>query len=637
MNREQVSKLQREGLPQLQRSYKLDRGLIDRDARTAEVVASTDSPVERLFGEEILSHDDGAVDLARFNDGAAVLVNHDPDQHVGVVEQGSANVTGGKLRATLRFSTSPEGEKIFNDIKTGIRSKVSVGYRINELVLQESDGDRNVYRATSWTPHEVSVVGVPADVKAQVGRDSDVNQPVTIQLTEPMKRNFDVLRNKEEDNPGAGPAAKVEDIEAVKERARADGEREARLKYEKIEKEREEIRALATTVGMQDLAEKAIKEKRTFQEFQSSVIEEQAKRAQPVSSRPVSFAKQAHVNNGEARDLSKFSINRAIRCHLGMEHMDGVEREMVDEARNEAVRAGLQVSGLPIPQVCLFGYGQRDVTASGISEAIQTDIQGPVDFLRERLQTRQLGAQFLTGQTSNLDWPILGRGTKPTHKGEVAASDEYDWTSTALQLRPHRLPVTTELSHQLVIQSSFDAEAKTREILGFEIAAEIDNTALDGSGSGNVPEGILSTSGIGSVDASGGLTWADIIEFESDIAAANADVGSMAYLTHPTVRGTLKSTAKDSGSGQFLWEQMGNSPGDGMMNGYRAAVTTQITTAQMIFGVWSKLIIAQWGGLDLVVDNTSKADQGLLRVIAWTFYDHAVEQAAHFSAATNIP
>ena len=71
----------------------------DADTDTFELSFSSETPVARQYGDEVLSHAAGAVDLSRLNDSAPLLFNHNPDQLLGVVD--SARVVGGKGRATV--------------------------------------------------------------------------------------------------------------------------------------------------------------------------------------------------------------------------------------------------------------------------------------------------------------------------------------------------------------------------------------------------------------------------------------------------------------------------------------------------------------------------------------------------------
>ncbi|AHF05510.1 hypothetical protein MARPU_09550 [Marichromatium purpuratum 984] len=159
---------------QSSREARIDLGLglraIDEDARTVEISFSSEAPVERWWGREILDHSPEAVRLERLLDGAPLLLDHDTSQQVGVIE--SARIDSDRIgRAQVRFSRSAKGEEVFQDVRDGIRTKASVGYLIHELVLEHSsDEDGDTYRITDWEPLEASLVSIPADPAVGVGR-----------------------------------------------------------------------------------------------------------------------------------------------------------------------------------------------------------------------------------------------------------------------------------------------------------------------------------------------------------------------------------------------------------------------------------------------------------------------------------
>ena len=124
---------------------------------------SSETPVARAFGDEVLSHASGAVDLTRLNDGAPLLWNHDPNQLLGVVER--AEISSGKGRAVVRWGNSPEAQQRRADVEAGVIRNVSVGYQIDQL--EQRDGN---YVATRWTPLEISLVSVAADASVGIGR-----------------------------------------------------------------------------------------------------------------------------------------------------------------------------------------------------------------------------------------------------------------------------------------------------------------------------------------------------------------------------------------------------------------------------------------------------------------------------------
>jgi HK97 family phage prohead protease len=155
------------------RSFDLNRASINEDARTVDVVFSTETDqVERWFGREILDHGPKSVRLQRLANSAPLLLEHNSREQIGVIE--SAAIAGKQGTATVRFSKSEKAQEIFEDIKDGIRSKVSVGYRVHNLQLERSDKQTGVdtYRVTDWEPFEISIVSIPADDSAGVRGES---------------------------------------------------------------------------------------------------------------------------------------------------------------------------------------------------------------------------------------------------------------------------------------------------------------------------------------------------------------------------------------------------------------------------------------------------------------------------------
>jgi HK97 family phage major capsid protein len=198
----------------------------------------------------------------------------------------------------------------------------------------------------------------------------------------------------------------------------------------------------------------------------------------------------------------------------------------------------------------------------------------------------------------------------------------------------------TDISRKLMLQSSIDIEAFVRNDLATVLALAIDSAAITGTGSNNQPTGILEVNGIGSVvGGNDGLApgLSHIIELETDVAVANADVGTLGYLTNAKVRGKLKQTFSNATYGDMpVWD-------GGEMNGYRALVSNQVPSnldkgnstgvcSAIIFGNWSDLIIGQWGTLDLMVDPYTGSTYGTVRVVALQDIDVAVRHAVSFSA-----
>ena len=131
------------------RSQLAEASPVNEDERTVELAFSSEKPVERVFGNEVLDHDPASVDLSRLNDGAPLLLEHNREEQIGVVER--AHIDGDKVgRAVVKFSQSVRAQEIFQDVVDGIRRLVSVGYSVTRFAKEKSDDGLDTVRAMDW-------------------------------------------------------------------------------------------------------------------------------------------------------------------------------------------------------------------------------------------------------------------------------------------------------------------------------------------------------------------------------------------------------------------------------------------------------------------------------------------------------
>lgn len=235
---------QKQFSPQV-RSFDLSRSSINEDERTVDVVFSTETDqVERSWGVEILDHGAKSVRLKRLNNSAPLLLDHDPREQVGVIE--SARIDGKAGAATVRFSRSAKGEEIFQDVKDGIRSKISVGYRVHALVMEKRDKmtGKETYRVIDWEPFEISLVSIPADDGAGVRDAASIFGQRAAELSTSITMENQDHDQERADNATA-PAALAPAETKNEVRAAAEVERELnKLQIAQLAKE-EAARAIA--------------------------------------------------------------------------------------------------------------------------------------------------------------------------------------------------------------------------------------------------------------------------------------------------------------------------------------------------------------------------------------------------------
>ena len=140
-----------------------------------ELSFSSEEPYKRFFGNEILDHSEGCVDLSRLNDIGVVLFNHDRDKVIGKVI--NARVEEGRGKATIEFDDDDFSKGIKKKVDSGTLKAVSVGYLVKEWeeVKKGKSSDDGRFKgecviAKKWLPYEISIVSVPADSTVGVGR-----------------------------------------------------------------------------------------------------------------------------------------------------------------------------------------------------------------------------------------------------------------------------------------------------------------------------------------------------------------------------------------------------------------------------------------------------------------------------------
>lgn len=599
----------------LSRAFNLDREKIDEENRTVQLSFSSDMPVSRWFGMEVLDHSPESVNLERLNDGAPLLMDHNSSDQIGRVEQ--AVVDGKRGNAIVRFSKSARGSEIFNDVIDGIRQNISVGYRIDEMELdsERSTEDEEYYVAKRWSPFEISLVSIPADQSVGISRAAEGDHMSTI-------TNFVEKQMSEEVKTDPVVSAPVVDEAAI-----------ARKAVEDHMKRSNEIDAVVEQhPSLKDLGKEFKNNSRSINDFREVALKS------IDQSKPVTPAIDTSIGMTPA-EAKRFSVVKAVNA-LTTGNWAGAEFER-EASDAQGQKFGKSARGFFIPTE----VQQRDLTAgsaAGGGHTVATELMSDnfIDMLRNRMEVMNLGATMMTNLNGNVAIPKQAGGASAYWVAESGSPTESAPSFSQVTMTPKTVGAFSDISRKLLLQSSIDVENFVRNELATTLALEIDRAAISGSGSSNQPTGILATSGIGSV--AGGTngaapTWANMVALETAVAAANADVGTLNYLTNSAVRGKLLTTEKASGTAQFVWQD-GNT-----VRGYNASVSNQVPSnltkgstsgscSAIIFGNFADLIIGMWGGLDIAVDTSTGSTSGTVRVVALQDVDIAVRNAASFAA-----
>ena len=581
----------------------LNQEFIDEEKRTVRIALTSETPVMRSFGYEILSHDPEDIDMSFMASGRSpLLLDHDPEKQIGVIESYSLDSNTRRTLAQVRFGRSDLATEVFNDVLDGIRQNVSVGYQVTKM--RKDENEKNTYRV-SFFPMEASIVSIPADQSAGVGvaRSNNNNSSKNSEVTK-------MEENKTETK--VEPTVNVEEVRSI-------ASSEAKSNYSK---EVDEILELGARHNKSDLSREAIRKGVSVSDFRGQLLNE-------IGSEPLD-TKEIGLTNKETK---RFSVLKAINAMA-----NPTDRKAQEEAafEFECSRAageiyGRTAQGVLLPPEVLSNWSQRDLNASDDAGLIGQDFRGGdfIDALRNSSAVMQ-NATILSGLTGDVKIPKKTAASSAAFiSSEGGAAGESEMTIGSVTMSPKTLGAFTDVTRQLMVQSSLDVENLIRNDLAGSMAIALDNAGLEGSGSSGNPTGITNTTGINTVSLSSAAapTFAEMVSMETAVAVDNALLGGLVYIVHPSNAGTLKTTEKATNTAQFVYT-------DGLINGYPVVVSAQLTANNYVFGNMSDLLVGLFSGVDLVVDPYTNSSSGTVRVVALQSCDVNVRNAVSFCAAS---
>lgn len=654
-------------VPVMYRTMEIEARAIDVENRIVrDLTFSTESPVRRWFGDEILDHTPAAVDLQRLRTVGSVLLNHDPNRPVARPE--NVRIEDGQGRADARFGTKPLAEEAWTDVREGVIRGVSVGYVPLKMELKEkADGKPPVYRITRWMALEFSLTPVPADAKSKTGvREDDNAQAPVFREGEPVYE-CEVSEPDTQEEEGfpmkkCGKCGRsYEDAAAHEcpEQERREERPTETVRSDVLAEERARVKVigeLAARYGLQELGRQFIENGKPLGEFKDALLEK-------IGAREASIDEIRQVANGNrhpqigmtAKDKRRFSFLRLIR-HLGARHLelraDATKAEAAFELEcclEQAKLLGREPQGVFLPNDVVYGDSmpggrwvapplRRDVTVTTEgADLVQTTILGEafIDLLRNKSVAIQLGT-ILTGLQGDIQLPRLSGGATGSWVNEGVAPTETTQTFDNVGLSPSSVSAFSDLTRKLLIQSSPGVEQIIRNDLATAIGLAIDKASIQGSGTGAEPRGITNTAGTGSVTSGGSLDWGNIVELWSDVAGANADMGTLAFLMSARIAGVAMQTEKATGYPIYCLD----STTMRMLGNFPVYVSNQVPSGLglgcIIFGNWQDLLIGMWDALDLLVDPYSQSQAAITRVRVIHEADVALRRLGSFSTIEDI-
>ncbi|EJV6228569.1 phage major capsid protein [Salmonella enterica] len=635
------------------------------DDRIVELAFSSEAPYSRIYTDqngdpvelkEILVHDKDAVDLDVLNDKASLLFNHEFDNHIGVVVQGSARIDeDGVGRALVKFSQVGQlANETYDKVKEGTMSKVSVGYTVLE---GHADFSKGVYYVTKWQPYEISIVSVPADSSVGVGRslntitdepaNNEENREVEVETEIKPEEEIRSEENKEqeelnneESNSGTGDRSDrseiVEEEKVTPEETRSEeeiknenseelntdtqesdderqnnaetGEEEKPVEvekpFERSQEDTDEIRAIGKHLNIsEDEIQRAIEDKEI-------TVESFKQRALNNITESKTFAKGKNNMTDTIKTLeNRFDLSAALRSLSQEKALEGAEAEYSQEmARQAAQRGRAQRSN------SVF------VPTSALAPVVGTEIRHDsfVDLLLEKSVLGALGVNTLTGLTAPISLPRMNKNATDAF-GFVNENGEGALSDVAFDGVPMSMKTFTgavAISRQSML-SMPNVGALVAEHLIKASRIKLEKLILGNEEVANARAGLVKQLIDAGKVVKCGLTHKDFLVEIAKLTDAGVDEAQIALAMRGALAADLASTLRDQAVAGYIME-------NGKIANRPVHTSGVLAEGAILAGDFSALTIGEWAGLEIDVDTTSLRAKGGTAVRVWADLDWAV-------------
>lgn len=619
----------------------------DEDEVTYRVSLSSETPIKdwSFMPPNVLKHSRDAIDLDGIAErGIPFFVMHrqyDLRSLVGRIV--NVELRNKRLEGDLRFSktNAEEAEFVRGMIDEGTLTDMSISAKpIKIKRIRDDNGDTDRVEWVRWRPLEASAVGIGADQSVGIGRsDSSTSTEETTMSKDKAKPTAGVETVETTETPEERTVARVESGRQAGDENFA-AEREARRA--------DAIRKLGETNSIgEETVEEWVQRGYSLDRVADDILSIHKKRGEAGASRSAIGLSD--------KETGSYSLCRAIlAAHSGDWKNAGFELECHDaiaERMNkipekgsffvplEVQRRANDISDAALQQVAArhgLPHLARDLNVASAGAGgylTQTSNMGFDELLRNASFAFRMGARRLSGLRDNVAIPRQSAAaTAEWLTSETDTAAESQQTFVQLLMSPKTVSAYTELSRQLLLQATVDAEGLVNADLAAVAALAVDAAVLSGSGASGQPEGLDNVTGVGSVTGTS-LAFADILEFQTDVATANVMPMRGGYVTTPAVASLMIQRVKYSSTASPLWE---GSIWQGMMQGFPAMSTNQCAAASMYFGDWDKAVIAEWGVLEVETNPYANFPAGIIGVRAMYSVDVGIRYPAAFSKAASI-
>lgn len=582
----------------------------NNESRTVEISFSSEALIDKGSYYEQLSHNIEDVDLTWANTGfSPVLLDHEVEKHIGVIESATIDTVSRKGRAVVRIATDDKSEQAWIKIKDKVLVNTSIGCKVTGYSVDKESADKPIVRC-KWALQEVSFTALPVDKDVGVQRSeknsdldntkseaestvidsvlppdnvnqvSDVNRSLTkkieVEVTNPITKQ-NQLQNNKKDLKMTIEQLSTEDIQ-----------RAERLRTNEIYAIADEFKASREDV------QRAVESGQAPGEFALAIM--RAKKTQPVQT-------ALGLTNQEAKE---YSIARAVQAIITGDHSDAGYEIEVSRAYAKANGKAHKATSLYVPDEVIRAASANAMTATA-NAAVGLKTRGAwIESLRAKTIAGRLGVNMVGGLVGTLELPkfLTLPQARFVNEGQDGTLDAV--TTGVVTLAPRSVISLVEVTRSMV-NNLPSIEAQLNQELLAAIATRIDQEVF--------ATVLADTDVIANlkVTPASGVNYAEIRALLTKLSNADVNTDVAKFAMNGDVQGYLTSTLKAANTAALFL--MGE---DGKVAGLQSEYSRTVGGDHLLVGDWSKVTVGAWGGIELAADTSTKFASGgtQLRAIA---------------------
>lgn len=576
----------------------------NQEDRTIELSFASEAMIDQGNYFEVLSHNQGDYDFTWLNSqNAPVLLEHDTDDHVGVVQRAWVDESTRKSRAVIKIGTDSESSEVWTKITDGILRNVSVGavatgYRVDRT----ANPDKPIIYV-QWVPQELSLCALPIDKQVGIARSVKNSDPV--QAGSESLVNPSEIKSDEKPSDSLVTRSVTGEIKVVSDQIQSNNNKKDKTMTIEVEnlnpeiiraKNAEAISTMAKQFDATDLGIDFISRGASVQEFAEAL----------KASRQTNHKVDTSVGLGlSEKETNQFSIARAMQAVSTGDFSDAGYELEISRAYAKQHGKAQKSTNIYIPDEVIFRAAGANATTTTTAGAAGLKNRGPwIEALRAKTIAGRLGVNMVGGLSGALELPkflSLPQARKVT-EGADGTVDAI--TAGVVTLVPQSIIALVELTRSMVnnlpsIESQLNAE------LIASIATKIDQEVF---------AAVLADTDVDFVTTpTAGVTYAEIRSLVTKLSNADVNTDAARFALNGTVEGYLSSTLKsDNTAALYLRGE------DGRIAGLPSEFSRTVGGNHLLVADWSKVTVGAWGGIELASDTSTRFASGgtMLRAIA---------------------